>query len=66
MGNLAAIEAVTKITNQYDKNFCLGKAYFRENMHQQSIKAFQESEKHADLPADQMFSILYKGKLKEI
>ena len=59
--NLAAIEAANKITNQYDKNFCLGKAYFRENMHQQSIKAFQESEKHADLPADQMFSILYKG-----
>ena len=59
--NLAAIEAGNKITNQYDKNFCLGKAYFRESMHQQSIKAFQESEKHADLPADQMFSILYKG-----
>jgi len=59
--NLAAIEAANKITNQYDKNFCLGKAYFSENMHQQSIKAFQESEKHADLPADQMFSILYKG-----
>jgi len=59
--NLSAIEAANKITNQYDKNFCLGKAYFRENMHQQSIKAFQESEKYADLPADQMFSILYKG-----
>ena len=59
--NLAAIKAANKITNQYDKNFCLGKAYFSENMHQQSIKAFQESEKHADLPADQMFSILYKG-----
>ena len=59
--NLAAIEAVNKITNQYDKNFCMGKAYFRENMYQQSIKAFQESEKYADLPADQMFSILYKG-----
>ena len=59
--NLAAIEAANKIKNQYDKNFCLGKAYFSENMYQQSIKAFQESEKHADLPADQMFSILYKG-----
>ena len=59
--NLSAIEVVNKITNQYDRNFCLAKAYFRENMYQQSIKAFQESEKHADLPADQMFSILYKG-----
>jgi len=59
--NLSAIKVVNKITNQYDKNFCLAKAYFRESMYKQSIKAFQESEKHADLPADQMFSILYKG-----
>jgi len=59
--NLAAIESVSEIKNQYDKNFCLAKAYYREQMYTQSIKAFQESEKHADLPADQMFSILYKG-----
>jgi tetratricopeptide (TPR) repeat protein len=59
--NLAAIEAVTKIKNKYDKNFCLGKAYFRENMYEKSINAFKESETHADLPADQMFSILFKG-----
>ena len=59
--NLAAIEAVNKIENDYDKNFCLGKAYFRENMHGLAIKAFKKSEEYADLPADQMFSILYKG-----
>jgi tetratricopeptide (TPR) repeat protein len=59
--NVAAIKSVKKITNQYDKNFCLGKAYFSENMYQESIKAFQESEKYANLPVNQMFSILYKG-----
>jgi tetratricopeptide (TPR) repeat protein len=59
--NLAAIEAGSKIKNEYDKNFCLGKAYYQENMYEKAIKAFERSEKFADLPADQMFSILYKG-----
>ena len=59
--NLAAIEGANKLENEYDKNFCLGKAYFRENMQELAIKAFEKSEKYADLPADQMFSILYKG-----
>ena len=59
--NIAAIEAANKIENEYDRNFCLGKAYFRENIHGLAIKAFEKSEKYADLPADQMFSILYKG-----
>ena len=59
--NLAAIDAANKIKNQYDKTFCLGKAYYRESMHGLAVKSFIESEEYADLPADQMFSILYKG-----
>jgi len=58
---LAAIEEAGNIKNQYDKNFCLGKAYYRENMYESAIKSFEKSEEYADLPADQMFSILYKG-----
>ncbi len=59
--NLAAIDAANKIKNQYDKTFCLGKAYYRESMHGLAVKSFIESEEYADLPADQMFSILFKG-----
>ena len=58
---LAAIEEAGNIKNQYDKNFCLGKAYYRENIYESAIKSFKKSEEYADLPADQMFSILYKG-----
>ena len=58
---LAAIEEAGSIKNQYDKNFCLGKAYYRENIYESAIKSFEKSEEYADLPADQMFSILYKG-----
>ena len=46
--NSSAIEAASKITNQYDKNFCLAKAYFRENMYKQAIKAFMESIQNID------------------
>ena len=59
--NLEAVDAAKKIKNQYDKHFCLGKAYYRSNMHELAIKAFNDSEEGAELPADQMFSILYKG-----
>jgi len=58
---LAAIEKAGDIKNQYDKNFCLGKAYYRENIYESAIRSFEKSEEYADLPADQMFSILYKG-----
>jgi len=58
---LAAIEKAGNIKNQYDKNFCLGKAYYREGIYESAIKSFEKSEEYADLPADQMFSILYKG-----
>jgi tetratricopeptide (TPR) repeat protein len=58
---LAAIEEAGNIKNQYDKNFCLGKAYYRENIYESAIRSFEKSEEYADLPADQMFSILYKG-----
>jgi len=58
---LAAIKEADNIKNQYDKNFCLGKAYYRENIYESAIKSFEKSEEYADLPADQMFSILYKG-----
>ena len=59
--NLAAIEAAKKLEDPYDKHFCQGKAYYRENMYKLANKAFISSEKLANLPADQMFSILYKG-----
>ena len=59
--NLAAIEAAKKLKDPYDKHFCQGKAYYSENMYKLANKAFIRSEKLANLPADQMFSILYKG-----
>ena len=59
--NLAAIDAAKKMEGQYDKNFCIGKAYYNENMYELAMKSFENSEEYSDLPADQMFSILYKG-----
>ena len=59
--SLEAIEAANKLKNDYDKAFCMGKAYYRENNFTQALQSFKNSEKHADLPADQMFSILYGG-----
>lgn len=59
--NLDAIKAAKKIKDQYDKNFCLGKAYYRSNMHKLAVKAFNDSEEYAKLPVNQMFSMLYKG-----
>ena len=56
-----AITAAKKIKNDYDKHFCLGKAYYRSNMHDVAVKAFADSEEYAKLPVDQMFSMLYKG-----
>ena len=59
--NLAAIDAAKKMEGQYDKSFCLGKAYYNKNMYKLAMKSFDDSEEYSDLPADQMFSILYKG-----
>ena len=59
--NLDAVTAANKIKDQYDKHFCLGKAYYRSNMHDVAVKAFADSEEYAKLPVDQMFSMLYKG-----
>ena len=59
--NLDAVTAAMKIKDQYDKHFCLGKAYYRSNKHDLAVKAFATSEDLAKLPVDQMFSMLYKG-----
>jgi tetratricopeptide (TPR) repeat protein len=56
-----AIELAKTLSNDYDKNFCQAKAYYRLNKPQEAAKYFETSEKYADLPVDQMFSMLYKG-----
>ena len=56
-----AIEAAEKITNEYDKNFCQAKAYYRLNKPLDAANSFEASEKFAEQPIDQMFSMLYKG-----
>jgi len=56
-----AIELAKTLTNEYDKNFCQATAYYRLNKPQEAAKYFETSEKYADLPVDQMFSMLYKG-----
>jgi len=58
--NEAILEA-KKIENQYDSNFCLGKALYRSNDYLNAAKAFATSEPLAELPVDQMFSMLYQG-----
>jgi tetratricopeptide (TPR) repeat protein len=58
--NEAILEA-KKIENKYDSNFCLGKALYRSSDFLNAAKAFATSEPLAELPVDQMFSMLYQG-----
>ena len=44
--SLEAIEAANKLKNDYDKAFCMGKAYYRENNFTQALQSFKNSEKH--------------------
>ena len=56
-----AIEEAKKLEHKYDANFCAAKAYYRKGDLAASIAAFDESQKHPDLPVDQLFAYLYKG-----
>ena len=56
-----AIKEAEMLDNMYDQYFCKGKAYYRSNSPKSAALAFEASEEYADLPVDQMFSILYKG-----
>jgi len=56
-----AINAAKSLTSKYDSNFCEAKAKYYQNDYAGAIESFEESIKHAELQADQMYAILYKG-----
>ena len=56
-----AIIAAKSLPSKYDSNFCAAKAKYYQNDYAGAIKSFEKSTKHAELQADQMYAILYKG-----
>lgn len=56
-----ALKAAKSVKNQYDSNFCMGKANFQLRNNDQAIKDFELAEKEAVIQADQMQAILFKG-----
>ena len=56
-----AISAAKIISDKYDSSFCKAKAEYYQNNFAAAIKDLEISIKHADLQADQMYAILYKG-----
>ena len=56
-----AIIAAKSLPSKYDSNFCAAKAKYYQNDYAGAIESFEKSTKHAELQADQMYAILYKG-----
>jgi len=56
-----AIISAKSLTSKYDSNFCAAKAKYYQNDYEGAIESFEKSTEHAELQADQMYSILYKG-----
>jgi tetratricopeptide (TPR) repeat protein len=59
--NKKAIIAAKELTNKYDAYFCSAKANYRIKNYTIAINEFDESNKYAELPVDQLYSYLYKG-----
>ena len=59
--NKKAIIAAKELTNKYDSYFCSAKANYRIKNYAIAINEFDESNKYAELPVDQLYSYLYKG-----
>ena len=56
-----AITAAKSLNSKYDSNFCEAKAKYYQNDYAGAIESFEKSTSHAELQADQMYAILYKG-----
>ncbi|MDA1339014.1 MAG: tetratricopeptide repeat protein [Proteobacteria bacterium] len=56
-----AIVAAKDLADAYDSNFCAAKAKYQLKDYKGAIESFTESEKNAELQADQMYSMLYKA-----
>ena len=56
-----AISAAKSLTNKYDSNFCAAKAKYYQNDYTGAIEYLEKSIQYAELQADQMYAILYKG-----
>ena len=59
----AATDEAIKLSkdNAFDGEFCLGKVLVNENKLDDGIKQFENSEKLAQHPADQLLAIMFKG-----
>jgi tetratricopeptide (TPR) repeat protein len=58
---IEAINAAKGLTNKYDSSFCSAKAKYYQNNYAEAIKDLEKSIEYAELQADQMYSMLYKG-----
>jgi len=56
-----AILAAKALDNKYDADFCVGKVLYLQKNYKGAIESFTKSEKIAELTADQLYSILYRG-----